>query len=474
MSGLWNALPRSERAHYKHTLQHVTQPVAREVPIELKQRVLGGDFTAESTDAMCIVRVFVSSTFTDTKCERDLFIEDVYPYIKEYARKCGVEFNNSEMRWGIRAEASDTHQTSEICMQEIARCTNESASLSYVLILGDKYGFRPFPAAIDRAEFELLRAEVAGNPEACSSGFKLDPVYGNKDDAGVLDEWFRLDLNTGRYILQSAAQANKKDQDAGDGRKFNRWWGKDDDGIFPRIQMCLRRAATSLLDKEELAPARADAYHRSVTAEEIKVGLVDDPERAQRTFFYDRPIANVTEEMKQKNIHNFIDYDWQAGSYDQEARSKLLAVKGEVLGLLPADRVKQWPALEYAADTGIAADPHADYLAGICDHYTDLLIRSVAEAAQKAAVVPDQVFEEAARHNAFAKVQGSERSMGLYGPTGADRDTTHSASLGPLPEREGERERRVGRGQADARRGREGSRRGESARAVLPPTPAAR
>jgi hypothetical protein len=85
------------------------------------------------------LRAFLSSTFTDTKAERDMLAADVYPFLKQYGRTLGVEFMEpSEMRWGIRASASDEHQTSTICIAEIERCKLESSGFTYVLIASDK------------------------------------------------------------------------------------------------------------------------------------------------------------------------------------------------------------------------------------------------------------------------------------------------------------------------------------------------
>ena len=58
------------------------------------------------------VTCFLSSTFTDTQYERDLLLDDVVPYLQEYARHCGFEFRLVEMRWGIRHEASRAHKMS--------------------------------------------------------------------------------------------------------------------------------------------------------------------------------------------------------------------------------------------------------------------------------------------------------------------------------------------------------------------------
>ena len=81
-----------------------------------------------------IVCFLLSSTFTDTASERNLLIADVVPYLQQYARKYNFDFRLVEMRWGIRAEASSAHQTSEICMAELERCQRESQGFSYVFL----------------------------------------------------------------------------------------------------------------------------------------------------------------------------------------------------------------------------------------------------------------------------------------------------------------------------------------------------
>ena len=81
------------------------------------------------------------------------------------------------MSRGIREEASNSHQTAEICMAELERCQDESQGFSYVFLGCQKYGFRPFPATISQGVFEQLRATMTAD---CQS---------------LLDECFRLDTN---------------------------------------------------------------------------------------------------------------------------------------------------------------------------------------------------------------------------------------------------------------------------------------
>ena len=46
-----------------------------------------------------VVRVFVSSTFTDTETERNRLMADVYPYLNLLCKKIGLEFETVDMRW---------------------------------------------------------------------------------------------------------------------------------------------------------------------------------------------------------------------------------------------------------------------------------------------------------------------------------------------------------------------------------------
>ena len=109
-----------------------------------------------------VVTVFISSTFTDTKVrflyccvewqrcvsetclwlipqnERDYLIEHVDPLLRNMALRFGLDYEPSEMRWGINKFATERHETSAICMSELRRCQEVSAGGNYVLILGNK------------------------------------------------------------------------------------------------------------------------------------------------------------------------------------------------------------------------------------------------------------------------------------------------------------------------------------------------
>ena len=75
------------------------------------------------------LKFFVSSTFTDTAAERDALTLRVYPKVRARARKKKISFEAAEMRWGIRAEASDDNQTEALCLRKLEECRRESGGV---------------------------------------------------------------------------------------------------------------------------------------------------------------------------------------------------------------------------------------------------------------------------------------------------------------------------------------------------------
>ena len=127
----------------------------------------------------------------------------------------------SVQRWGVREEATNEHGTSQICVAEIRRCAAARPAPDAVfllIILGDKYGYRPFPAVIPEAELKMLRGRVAHGS-------------GGEAAAGLLDTWFELDLNALDHV-----QCLRSADAFGDAQAF---WGD----AFPRMQAALRAAA---------------------------------------------------------------------------------------------------------------------------------------------------------------------------------------------------------------------------------------
>ena len=82
-----------------------------------------------------LVRIFTSSTFTDTRVERNMLMEKIYPRLKTYCKEYhNLEFQVVDMRWGVRDESTDEHKTVDLCMTEIDRCQQLSLGPNFVVI----------------------------------------------------------------------------------------------------------------------------------------------------------------------------------------------------------------------------------------------------------------------------------------------------------------------------------------------------
>ena len=68
-----------------------------------------------------IIRVFVSSTFSDLKLERDALARHVWPKLEQLCLQEGFQFLAIDLQWGIPTEAGLHHRTMQICFEELRR-----------------------------------------------------------------------------------------------------------------------------------------------------------------------------------------------------------------------------------------------------------------------------------------------------------------------------------------------------------------
>jgi len=106
---------RRDRDEWKDLLEHSVDLIEKPRDIDFDTKILCGDVSEDILKRVLIVKkrtisFLLSSTFTDTEWERNLIIDDVVPYLQEFARKFRFEFRLAEMRWGIRKKASSSHQ----------------------------------------------------------------------------------------------------------------------------------------------------------------------------------------------------------------------------------------------------------------------------------------------------------------------------------------------------------------------------
>lgn len=112
-----------------------------------------------------VIRVFVSSTFSDMRHERNALQEHVYPKLEQLCSQNGFQFQAIDLRWGVSSEAGLDHRTMRICFDELRRAQELSPRPNFLILLGNRYGWRPLPEEISLGEFqaqERAASQVGG------------------------------------------------------------------------------------------------------------------------------------------------------------------------------------------------------------------------------------------------------------------------------------------------------------------------
>lgn len=247
-------------------------------------RLFAGDLDKLVPLPRRVVRIFMSSTFTDMTLERNSFMERTYPRLKKYCReKHGLDFQVVDMRWGVRDEATDDHQTVTLCSREIDTCQRVSVGPNFVALIGDKYGFRPLLNRIKSTEYRALRR--------C-----LIEVDVNTD---FLDTWYKEDLNSvpAEYLLQPISSILKNFTNKNEPELQSvdqRIWS----AIQDRLHELLMIGSSHLVKQGRMSEReQLMKYSISVTEREVIEGCLDVNEAKLHCLVYIRSIVDIREHL---------------------------------------------------------------------------------------------------------------------------------------------------------------------------------
>ena len=200
-------------------------------------------------------RVFVSSTFTDFMAERDVLRERVWPRLRAFCVERGARFQEVDLRWGISKEAAVGQLTMSICLEEIKRCHETTPRPNFLVLVGNRIGWKPVPPQIPVHEWELIHAALGHQGRT------------------LLDKWYSLDENVvpARYRLRPSVSPSA-DEDA-----------------WPHAEAGLHRALAAAAAGLGLTEERQRAYLASATEQEIAAGAFE-AERPNQVICFIREI----------------------------------------------------------------------------------------------------------------------------------------------------------------------------------------
>ncbi|CAF4731675.1 unnamed protein product [Rotaria sp. Silwood1] len=344
--------------------------------VELIQHVFYGNLNNLPNLASKIVRIFTSSTFTDTSMERNSLMQHTYPKLKEYCReKHGLEFQVVDMRWGVRDEATDDHKTTELCMQEIDNCQRVSVGPNFVVFLGQKYGYRPLPTNIEEAEFRMILS------------------VSSPTDARLLNQWYKLDSNNipSLFCLQPVSSIFTNFTNKAHPRLMeedqSQWWE-----TMVKLNRAVRIAALELLNQGKFTIQDNHRYNWSVTEQEVVRGILNAKDRVDHTLAFFRHIENINVNYLRHSM-KFIDI--VSKQIDEEAQRMLSDLRDiRVPAALPESSIIRYK-VQWSDEEGLNRTVHAEYLQNFIDTFYTRIVELIDRGVgQQKSLAVNRVYTE--------------------------------------------------------------------------------
>ncbi|XP_076106889.1 NACHT domain- and WD repeat-containing protein 1-like isoform X1 [Mytilus galloprovincialis] len=309
-----------------------------------KDAVYQGYLNKEFSSPARIIRIFTSSTFTDTMHERNRMMETTFPRLKKYCQQRGFEFQIVDMRWGIRDEATNDHMTTEICLYELANCQKYSAGPNFLTLLSHKYGYRSLPRKILAEKYEKIIAYIDIS-----------------DQQQLFSKWYVKDENYDppKYILQpiSTNLPEFLEQDDKEKQKAARekWWEESDTMLDVLVT-----AAEKALPQEEAYKLKV-----SVTHTEVMSGL-SSQDLGKKCVWLKRNITDIEEQKPSYQLSRFIECN---GPDEKVKMVKTLLedLKGDLTKKLPAENILSYNVSWQEKGLDPSIKEHSEYLDKITD-----------------------------------------------------------------------------------------------------------
>ncbi|XP_022614773.1 NACHT domain- and WD repeat-containing protein 1 [Seriola dumerili] len=378
------------------------------------QDVLRGRTDGAQRTSSNMIRVFISSTFTDMSSERKALLEKAYPEVLSFCRSLGLVFEVVDLRWGIRNVTPGVHESCEIFLQEIETCKRISAGPAFIALLGNRYGHRALPRLVLQKQFEVLLSKLSKNPEGVKQ----------------LNQWFLKDSNAvpPTYVLQpiTAHFPHYSDLRPESGPQ------RDNDVLswrFTETQLLqlLRSAATDAEAAGDITAEQRQQFYTSVTERELEHGLwKDDGELSALLFVREIPRQRVRD--GPKRLAKYMDLNAE-GLLDAEAQSLLTGLKSRLYA--SSRKILNLHCVELSKGS---VDPkrkeHAQYLDSVCEQFVTQMKARITAAVdsppegrrrkiwgnteEENEDTSDWVGEEVAQHVAMS----AELCRGLHGREG--------------------------------------------------------
>ncbi|XP_059385042.1 NACHT domain- and WD repeat-containing protein 1 [Carassius carassius] len=311
-----------------------------------------------------MVRVFISSTHSDMKNERNAFWEKAYSELQAHCQSLGLVFELVDFRCGVRDIFTSDHLTTELCIKEIESCQRISDGPTFIALLGNQYGHRCIPRLIPETEFELL----------------LSKLHKDSDSLKLLNQWFSKDSNSvpPTYVLQpiTAHYPHYNDRGSESGQLH------DNDVISwnvteSRLLQALRTAAQQAEREGYISVDQKRKFFKSVLEYEMEQGFLQTRKDASAVLLF-RELPRLSKRDCKKNFAKFLLDVAADGLLDTDARELLADLKQRICN------TGRFRPLCMELTKG-AMDPsrkeHKEYLGKLCEQVTSQIKELISRNA---------------------------------------------------------------------------------------------
>ncbi|XP_076461539.1 uncharacterized protein LOC143294026 [Babylonia areolata] len=360
------------------------------------QRALEGWMNDLPPEESSVVKVFFSSTFTDMSVERNWLMKEAVPYLRDYCKERGLDYQVVDMRWGVREDSSVEHTTTDLCLQQVVSCQQHSAGPYFVAFLGDRYGSRLLPTTIPVTEYRSLRRLAS---------------WMDQSDFGVVDKWYLVDTNAvpAVYRIQpiTALCPHYNDPDPKNRiikQQHQQTWHRDQ----TKMMKVFRVVAAEAFQRKIISSEEYEKYCISVTHAEVNTGILKSPDtgtkNVNKVFCFHRRLEDI--DITDKLAKRFVDLT-EEGDVDEEAAELREGMKEAVTQHLDASHLSTYTI--GWTDRGVSEENphHAAYLKTFSDTFTAHMIHAIdsAIAGQKesASGYGQDLYREVITHLRFCR-----------------------------------------------------------------------
>lgn len=268
------------------------------------------------------IRVFVSSTFSDLKEERNVLQREVFPRLEQYCLIRGFQFQAIDLRWGVPGEAGLDHRTMQICFDELRRAQEVSPRPNFLVLLGDRYGWQPLAETITEAEFQALE-RAAG--ELDGNAARETQAYVSATQA--LRTWYRRDDNAVPVEYQLRSRNDWPGLPAWTEEDKAQAWKKVEETLWAVINRAYPQEGLAgrfgqIPEADEPLPSIVK-FQASATEQEIWRGALAVPNAPEHVVAWYRTIRNRDKYLSDERAKDFFDKDATLHSATSKLRDEL-------------------------------------------------------------------------------------------------------------------------------------------------------